>query len=381
MQNVSFYPYVALGLAIVFFEQFYSMLVLILQTREQAIAYGVFTIATALFNILLTIYLIVFLKMGAVGVLLGSLITYSLAFIFFIVILWKNFKITLRTGYLKKGLKYSLPVIPHDMGSTIQQMIDRVFINQMMSTAATGLYDIGFKFGYILGVLTEATTRTYVPLAMQSLKDKDENSIQRLKRMAYLLMSGFCSVGLAVSLYAREMVMVLTSDSYHQSYTVIPLIAFNFVAVGLYYFFVMWLFYDRENIRYVAVITVASTLLNGLLNYFLIKHIGMQGAALATLITTLCINAFIGMLLWYKMKMKWNYLKIYAVFLLNLIFALSFNFINYQEYSIALSIIILLKLVVLAAVSYLSFNILVPYGWVVFVLMFLAFFNSCFPAF
>ena len=77
--------------------------------------------------------------------------------------------------------------------------------------------------------------------------------------------------------------------------------AFN----GMYKMMVNYLFYLKETKR-IALFTLITALTNGILNYFLIKSRGIEGAAIATTLSFLLL--FIIVLIYSRKKypMPWN---------------------------------------------------------------------------
>ena len=85
-------------------------------------------------------------------------------------------------------------------------------------------------------------------------------------------------------LLAREVYQVYVSEEFWESTMLIPVFVSSYYAIFLCTFPVNFEYYHKKT-KVVAAITVGCCFLNIGLNYLLIRHIGMAGAAVATLIS------------------------------------------------------------------------------------------------
>ncbi|MBV6624169.1 MAG: flippase [Rivularia sp. (in: Bacteria)] len=354
--DIPFYPFVAIGVATLIFQPFFTIYLALLQTTEKPKKYAIFSLTQFVFNLTLIIILVVFTGWGAKGALSARLITAVIFFIICLYALRKQTKIGINSTYLREALKYSFPLVPHTLAGQISSITDKVFLNTMINTATAGLYNIGFLFGGIMSIITTAVNRAYVPVYMGVVKSDDSKQLKDLKEIGLLLVVIYCLLGSAVSLFSKEVIIVFTSKAFWESYKVIPIISFNFVANGIYYLLVNILFYVKSATKFIAIATVLGAALNVLLNWLLIPEYGLIGAALATLISQIIGTIFVGFIGKQYEKVNWEYSKFIVLFIVSGVISLLFIWISFLSWWQLLSIKFFSFISLIFILSFISWN-------------------------
>lgn len=311
-KGINFYPYIFLGLISITLNPIYNIFQCTLQTVQNGRKYGLNNIIYFLVNIFLTIILVVFFKLGAIGVLLAGTITSVVFFIYTLIDFIPQVKLKINKKYLIESLKYAIPLVPHSLAGWTMDVIDRIFLNNMKSTAVVGIYNIGYQFGYIISILTTAVNQAYVPWFFEKMDqgEKGRESIIRFSEYA-IVFYGFSAM--CISLFGQEVISIMVTKSFREGWKIIPIITFAYVFTGIYYFFVNPLFYNKNGTKFIPIGTFASAVLNVLFNFLLIPNYGMIGAALATLISTICSSFLILYLMNKIEKVNFNWIKIYMI--------------------------------------------------------------------
>ena len=235
-------------------------------------------------TVLLVIAFVVQLRWDARGPLLASLLVAALyCFLSFLYLLRHEYSLCFSREHLRRALSYSLPLIPHTVASQITATFDRIMINGMIGTAAAGLYNVAASFGGVMAFMADGMNRAYGPVAMGCLQTGDRHRLDELAKMGLMIIAGLSLAASAVSLFAKEVVVLLTAPAFHESHIVVPWLAFSFVGAGMYYLFVNIFFFHVHLTKVVAVASGVGAVLNVGLNYFMIKEYGLIGAAIAAL--------------------------------------------------------------------------------------------------
>ncbi len=90
--------------------------------------------------------------------------------------------------------------------------------------------------------------------------------------------------GLALAVLSPEIIHFMVDPKFRSSQAVIPIVAAAYVFYGLGYYAQLGMFLTNKT-HLVGAVSAAAAGLNLLLNYFLILHFGMLGAAWSTLLT------------------------------------------------------------------------------------------------
>lgn len=310
--GIPFWPYVALGMASVALQPLSTIYMAILQVREQGGRYAFHSVVQFALTVMLVLGFVVLLGWDASGPLSASLLVTAAYFAYALYALRHDFRFCINRSFAREALRYSLPLVPHNVASQVTGASDRVLLNQLAGTAASGLYNIGAQFGGLMSFVADGVNRAFVPVAMSAMQDGSAEALNHLRRTALVLVAAMSLTASGVALFAPELLKVFTAERFHEAHVVVPFIAFGFVFGALYYVFVNIFFYQPRLTRFVAVCTVAGALLNIGLNYALIRAFGLHGAALAMLCTQAAVAAGVAILARPHELVRWDYRDLFA---------------------------------------------------------------------
>lgn len=305
--DIPFWPYVALGVGTAALQPTFATFLAILQTKEKVALHSLHSLLQFALTVSLTVSFVVLMGSNAAGPLLAGLIT---AFVYFFVSLYSlrhEFRMCLKVRHIRSALGYSLPLVPHSMASQVAAASDRIFLNQMVSTASAGLYNVGSLFGGIMSVVVDGVNRAYVPAAMDALESRAPDRLAELTKVGIVFVAAYSLAATALSLFSREVIALMTAAPFHGSYVVVPFIAFSFVSMGIYYLLVNILFFNVGLTRIVAAATIAGAVVNIVLNFILIQAIGFIGAALAALTAQVTVTLFVAVIAKAYEPVRWPY--------------------------------------------------------------------------
>lgn len=258
----------------------------ILRNRKRAAEYGGFEISRTIIDLSLTILLIVIYAFGwegrATGILVASLII-GLISVFRI---WQSGYLIFEfdIAQIREILKISLPLIPHAIGGVIITLGDRIFIDQMVSTSAVGIYTVGYQFGMIMTLVVMAFNKTWSPWMYELLaEEKDENKTTIVKA-TYLMSGGFIALALIVTGVSHYLLPFMTAEEYHSGFVYVIWIAMGYAFNGMYTL-VFPYGVHLGNTSFLGITTFIAAIINLIANYFLISINGALGAAQATLLS------------------------------------------------------------------------------------------------
>ena len=286
--NVDFFPFMILGLISVLFNPCFTIYQNTLQASQNGTKYGKNNLMFFIVNITLLLISVVIFDMGAIGVLGSLAITNIIFFIYTLFQFKSDITFGIELNILKKTLKYSAPLIPHTLSGYVSNMIDRIFINKYLSTSLVGIYSVGSNFGNIIFLVASGINQAFVPWFNSQVKS---NELDKIPKVANILTVVYSIIALGLSFFGKEIIVFITPKTYHESWIVIPLIAYAFVFHGIYYFFAGVLFYniDGKGNRIIPFVTVSTAVINISLNIFAIPKFGILGAAAATFVSKIIL--------------------------------------------------------------------------------------------
>ncbi|RDK88518.1 lipopolysaccharide biosynthesis protein [Marinirhabdus gelatinilytica] len=287
-ENIPFYPYVLLALASIFLQPLYFYYQSILKAKQKAKRASFLDFVYFAVMIGLTLVLILGFNFRAEGALLANAVASLLVFCISVVGLWEEITLCFVPAILKKVLKYSLPLLPHNLSGWAMNMVDRVMLNAINSLSVVALFDVGSQIGKVVNMISLGVNSAYAPWFFDQVKN-NANSKKNIVSVTEKIVILYTVVAVCVSWIAPELLQLISKPAYHESWTVTPLIAMAFVINGFYFTFSSVFFLEKT--KYLPFLTLSGAAVNIALNYFLIQEYGFMGAAIASLCTKIFFTA------------------------------------------------------------------------------------------
>jgi O-antigen/teichoic acid export membrane protein len=142
---------------------------------------------------------------------------------------------------------------------------------------------VGFRFASVVNLLMVGFYGALTPLIYQHYR-KDSTS----KELASIFCYFFCGtlpLIAAVSLFSKEMLWLFATPPYYAAWSVMPILACASV-ISRMYIFAPGLDIAKKTTT-IALINLSAALTNIILNFIMIPHLGIEGAAGATLISAI----------------------------------------------------------------------------------------------
>lgn len=288
-----------------FFDASISLALLVLRVREKSVNYVVIVLARLLISVGLTIFFVVALQKGVLGILLSQLITAGLIYLFMIPRLIKVTGFRFSATKLRGMVSYGIPFIPSNLASWIMTLGDRYFLLFLSTSTELGLYSMGYKFGMVVNVLLVAPFMlAWGPFFWSVAKMKNAKSIYSSIFTYFILVGMF--VALTVSILSKEILAIMATPQFYDAYKVVPMIAFSYVLLGCFSILAVGIGIEKKT-KYIPLITGIGAAVNLGLNYLFIPKYGMMGAALATVISyiLLPVGSFLISRRYYTIRYEW----------------------------------------------------------------------------
>lgn len=250
------------------------------QVKEEAVRYGAFQVVQALFNLSLSLGLILMLSMGWKGRALGIAVA---AFLFSVLSLYSLHRERLvswqfETGYAKAFLSYGMPLIPHTLGAMMMAMSDRFIVTSLLGVDVMGTYAVGVQLGMVVGLLADAFVKAYGPQLFRDLRDGADSHRARLVWQNLVLFSGFLFLALVYAVMLPYVHHWIVGEGYADSLRIAQLVGVGNAFLGMYYTVAGYLFFFEKTGR-LAGLTIIVGLVGAATTYFFVSYWGLLGAA------------------------------------------------------------------------------------------------------
>lgn len=287
-EDIAFSPYVLLSLVSMFLQPLYFYYQSVLKAKQ--LARKAASLDFVYFGVMVggTLLLILGFDFKAEGALLANAIASAIVFLISFFGLLKEITWSFSSSILKKTLKYSLPLLPHNLSGWAMNMIDKVMLNAINSLSVVALFDVGSQIGKVVNMISLGVNSAYAPWFFDQVKN-DENSKKNIVFVTQKIITVYVILAVTVSWLAPELLKLISKPEYLESWVVVPIIATAFVINGFYFTFSSVFFLEKT--KYLPLLTISGAIVNVGLNYFLIQKYGFLGAAFASIITKLFFTA------------------------------------------------------------------------------------------
>ena len=241
----------------------------------------VLSVSTALLTLglsLLFIYLMPAEK-SYLGRILGISLTYGALGFFFCGYTLLRGKTFFSREYWKFCIALAIPLVFYNLSDLLLGHSDLVMLRQMRGDDLSGIYGYAFNFGIVIFTIFTALNNTWVPFYFEDMKHGRREEIFA-KAKNYLELYTVLSMGFI--LLTTEVFHLYAPPDYRSGTMLIPLFVASHYVNFLCTFPINYEYFHKR-VKVVAAVTIATSFINIALNYILITHIGMAGAAVATL--------------------------------------------------------------------------------------------------
>lgn len=282
------FVYAALSLP---FTSFTIVFVSWMRARQKALNVVVFSVGSSLLTIGLSIYLVIYLRIGLKGVFLSQLIANGISAIAVIILMRKTLGIThFRLPRLKEMLKYSAPLVPASISFWLFNSASAYFINHFTSKSQVGLYQIGTSIAAICGLIFWAFLQAWTPLGLSIHKQPGAKAIYSMVFDLYCAL-GACLV-LFIFLFAPEILSVLTTEAYLNAALIAGILSLNIFIANIAQITSIGCAIAKTNIPYlIGVIMGAVTSL--IMYFILIPSYGKEGAGISTVSGSIVLVTYV----------------------------------------------------------------------------------------
>ncbi len=256
-----------------------------LRWQLQPKLYGITSLVFTLVAMGVTVTLVLGFGLGVSGVLYGQLVGNSVGAALSLYFARHSYRLVFDWAKCKEMLRFSLPLVPSSVGVFVTLYIDRIAIKELMSLADVGLFGLGYRLSSLVSLLMVGFQGALTPLIYTHYRNPE--APQEVAQIFRYFVALALLLFLGLSLFAREILMLFTTPDYYGASVVVPLLVPALLLSNMY-IFAPGLGIAKKT-GTIAVINIVGAILNTALNLALVPILGIQGAALATLLSAAAI--------------------------------------------------------------------------------------------
>lgn len=236
-------------------------------------------------------------------VVLFDSIVLACGFIYFYI--KNNSKFNIKNLTLKREtaislLKDSWPLILSGIVISIYMKIDQVMIKEMLDSEAVGQYAAAVRLSEAWYFIPMVIASSLFPAIINAKKQSETLYYARLQKLYDLMVWIAIAIALPMTFLSDWIVNLLYGEQYSQAGSVLMIHIWAGVFVFLGVASSKWLL--TENLQFFSTVnTMIGAVVNIFLNYILIRSLGIEGAAWATLISYF-VAAYLSLFFWKKTR-------------------------------------------------------------------------------
>jgi O-antigen/teichoic acid export membrane protein len=203
----------------------FSLLTVVMRYVKKPVVYTVFVTLQLLSAVGISVWLVVFLRVGIVGVFYGQLSGFIVGGVAQLFYLHFLLTFTLNWDVLKKFFRYGLPMVPSVAGNWLNAYANRFVMVGYLSLADIGLYTVALKIASVFHLIESAFRMAWGPFMWENFHREDHREIYKL--IMKIVTTGVFFLIIAFSMFGKEALTLLASLKYVKASHLIGMLAFS----------------------------------------------------------------------------------------------------------------------------------------------------------
>jgi len=257
---------------------------------QRVIAYNTIAIIQRYIGLITSYMFVIIFSLGLSGLFIGNLLTQTLIIITLVCLLMKvkgnviSFS-NISFPFLKQCIKYGFPLTIVEFANNLLILGDRYVILYFWGPENVALYSAGYNVAqYSQMLLYKPLSLALAPIYLKIWEEQGRIATEDFLRttLRYYVMFGLPIV-FALSYFGKDLLILLATSRYQSAYIIIPYVCLSYFMFGLYVILTASM-YISKNTKILTFSLSSAAAFNMILNIILVPYLGIQGAAIATLI-------------------------------------------------------------------------------------------------
>ena len=276
--------YINLNIIILFFDMQFFAFTIYYIVEKKSYYFIALNLIKLIVAIIANLFCIIYLEMGAMGMLYGNLISLIVSSIPASYYSIRNNGLHFEISLFNDMLKFGLPTVTAALSAAVMHNADRFFIRYYCTLDDVGIYGLGYNFPWMLNTLLLQSFNLIWGAAVMYEISKEKDASYQFGRIATYFMIIFIFCQLGVSIFSTSILKILAAPKFFEAYSVIPIVALGVSFHALYTFFSAGAFI-KEKTWLLNVAYFPAACINISLNIILLPRFGYMAAAWTTVLT------------------------------------------------------------------------------------------------
>lgn len=307
------------------------------KNMENAKNFVKYTIDESLMGVILSFVMIVFMKIGVIGLVWGQLLASLTIFLYLSFKFHRSYPFSYNFIILQDSLRLGIPLLPRTLFTVAGNQSDKYMISLITTAGGVGVYSIGQKIANIVFTYMTAIQNVFFPRVYKKMFEQGERGGEEIGH--YLTPFAYVSVAIAltIALFSEEIVSIATPLSYHGAINIVIILSLFYAS--LFFGKQPQLTFARKT-HVTSVLAMVTTSLNIVVIIPLTATWGAIGAAWGVLLGGMVSGIIAFMVSQHYYTIVWEYKKILKIYGLLLLSSLLLMVLQYAGLSYPVRLVI-----------------------------------------
>lgn len=240
--------------------------------RKKPVKFAIGSIVQLVFQILISIVGVVFLRAGIVSIFVGLLVSELLAVFYFAYLNRNDIGFEFNKGILKRILVFSLPTLPAILAGWVDNSLGQILIGRYISMEELGVYSIALSLSSIFTLISYAFNNVWFPFLYENYKKLDFRI--QINKLFTVMVFGLIVICIILSLFSHELILLLSNPGYLNACKYLTLLCIPMCFYLLFPFSSSGISISRET-KYIAKAYMAGSVSNIIFLVIIIQYWGV----------------------------------------------------------------------------------------------------------
>jgi len=199
-----------------------------LRLRDQSMIYVAVNVARLLVQVALNVAFVVYLHLGAMGVLLSTLVANILTGSVLAIYLVRGVGLWFSKRAARDLLRFGIPFVGTQVATFILTFGDRYFLKHVSDTTAVGLYGLAYQFGFLLAQLGELPfSLVWEPARFEIAKRPDRDELYSRTFVYFNIV--LLTIAVVITLFVGDFLRIVAAPAFLPAGQLVPIILIAYV--------------------------------------------------------------------------------------------------------------------------------------------------------
>ena len=278
--DVGYKNFISLFAITLFFNPLIEIPLAHIRAQQKPWLFLIFSVSKLILQLSFNIYFVVILELHVEGVIYSALISGII-----MALMLTGYSIS-KTGFkttraITRALfSFSLPLKFAALGSFYMTFGDRYILNIYTDLTQVGIYSLGYKFGFVLLMLTWDPFQKMWDAEKYEIFKKDD--ARHIYQKVFIYTSSILILGgLCISLFTKDLLRIMADPSFLDAYKIVPIIIIAYIFQAWTKYCSMGILLERKTMQ-IAYGEMVGVIVITLAYFTLIPLYGIYGAAWST---------------------------------------------------------------------------------------------------